>query len=488
MKTILSFILDNHYEGIVSISVAVIYAVLSIAATIHILLRNYDIKSSIGWIAIVFLSPFLGTILYILFGINRVRRKAARLRSNIGKGGEFSRQEKENLMKTLPQHLHNIFAYGQNVYDCEFLKGNKVEFLLNGVEAYPQMIAAIKNAKKEVLIESYIFESDKNADNFIEAFEAAIKNGASVKVLTDGVGSLRFFRRSIEKKLSKVKGLKYGIFLPPLIPISFPFINLRNHRKLMIIDGTLAFFGGMNLSEKNLKCDDIENGVVDMTFRVEGAVIDQIAQIFEDDWAFVKGETFESRSNFIKYDNHKDGVLARVIPDGPDISQRRTQYLVCGALNFALHHIVIITPYFLPENDILAACEMAAMRGVNVEIILPGKNDHKFIALACEANFAYLIKKGIKIYRRNGPFDHSKLFIVDNSWALIGSANWDMRSFRLHFEATMEIFGEQFAEKALNIAEAKKADSRLLTLEECRDISVLKKLRDNALRLLTPYC
>ncbi len=267
MKTFLSFILTHHYEGMLSTTVAFIYIILSLVTTIHILLRKSDIKSAIGWIALVFLSPFLGTILYIFLGINRVRRKAVKLGRAGGAGNYFSDEEKNTLIDSMPPYIKNMITFGQNLYSQEFLKGNTIKPLQNGTQAYPEMLNAIKNAKKEVLVESYIFDRDETTKEFLEAFKTAIENGASVKVLVDGFGTMRFFRRGIEKELAKIKGLQFGVFLPPQIPISLPFVNLRNHRKLIVVDGIIAFFGGMNLSKNNILLDDKKHGVSDITFR-----------------------------------------------------------------------------------------------------------------------------------------------------------------------------------------------------------------------------
>jgi cardiolipin synthase len=243
----------------------------------------------------------------------------------------------------------------------------------------------------------------------------------------------------------------------------------------------------MNISQRNVLIENKKRAVSDITFRIEGAVIDQISQIFEDDWLFVKGEIFEAYSNFVKYDTCEKNIPARIIPDGPDIRQSRIQFLVNGAINFASKSIAIITPYFLPEYNILIALEMAAMRGINVEIIIPDENDHKILGWAQESNLASLIEKGVKVYRKCPPFEHSKIFVIDDIWAFIGSANWDVRSFRLNFESDMELFNRNFALELLEIIESKKASSHLMTIESCRQISFLRKIRNNALRLLTPY-
>jgi cardiolipin synthase len=488
MKTLLSFILTNHYQGLTSTIVAIIYAIISICAVIHILLHKHDTNSATGWIAVVILSPFVGVIFYIFLGINRVHRKATRLGKTINDAKIVSDQKQENVIKNKSEYEKNMIVYGQSVYNQEFLQGNSVEILQNGTNAYPKMLKAIRNAKKEVLVESYIFDLDKTGQEFLEAFKVAIKNGANIKVLVDGFGVLKFFKKSITKEFAKIKGLEFGVFLPPLLPPSFPFFNLRNHRKFIIVDGERAFFGGMNISHFNTLTSDKSKGILDIAFEIKGAIIDQISQIFQDDWFFVKGQTFQSCSNLIKYNQEsKQNISSRIIPDGPDIRQNRIQHLICGAINFALKSIAIVTPYFLPENQITNSLKMAAMRGIKIDIIIPNESDHKIITWAQEANFKSLIEKGIHIYRQDPPFDHSKIFIVDDIWTFVGSPNWDVRSFRLNFEAALELFNKDLALKLLEIINLKKSASKLMSLKECQQIHLLKTIRNNAAKLLTPY-
>ena len=457
--------------------------VLYIGTTVHILLHKDDIKSSIGWIAVVFFSPFIGSILYIFLGINRVKRKGARLRKKIIVSSNYSI---ENVYKNLPVNYRQFITFGYNAYPQNFVFGNSIEPLQNGVEAYPEMIKTIKNAKKEVLISSYIFDCDSETDKFLEAFKNAIKNGAAVKVLVDGIGTLKFFHRSIEKKLVRIKGLEYAVFLPPYIPVAMPFVNLRNHRKIMVIDGETAFFGGMNLSKKNVLIDDTKNGILDITFKVKGHIINQMSEVFEDDWEFATGKIFQSSSKRLP-NIEADTTPARIIPDGPDNKSGIIELIAHGAINAATKKILITTPYFLPENNILTAIEMAAMRGVDVDIIIPDKGDYGFINRAVEPNFLRLIKSGVKIYRTPRPFDHSKIFVVDDEWIFIGSANWDVRSFKLNFESNIEIFSKNLAKELSDIAESKKRKAKLTTAHECKTQPLLKRIRNNACRLLTPY-
>jgi len=467
------------------------YIALLTATIVHILMHKEDAKSSIGWIAVILLSPLIGTALYVFLGINRVKRRCVRLRKkNDSAYAKYSAEQIKSAFKNpLANENFKQFAdFGYNVYPQNFVFGNSIVPLQNGVEAYPEMIKAIQDAKQEVLILSYIFDYDSETGEFFKAFKKAIKNGASIKVLVDGIGTLKFFRHSIEKRFSQIKGLEYGIFLPPFIPVTMPFVNLRNHRKIMIIDGETAFFGGMNLSKDNVLVNDLKKGVLDTTFKIKGPVIRQMSEVFEDDWEFATGKKFQSASKSGNFRDIEFGdIPARVIPDGPHNKNGIIELLALGAINTAVKKILILTPYFLPENNILTALEMASMKGVDVEIVIPDKTDHALITWATEPNFLRLIENGIKIYRTPPPFDHSKIFIADGEWVFIGSANWDVRSFKLHFESNMEILSKTLAEELTAIIGAKKEKAKLTTARECIDMPLLKRLRNNACRLLTPY-
>ncbi|MDR1522795.1 MAG: phospholipase D-like domain-containing protein [Endomicrobium sp.] len=482
MLSIFSNFTKFNFQGLV---LAIFYLTLAITTSIHILLHKDDIKSSIGWIALVFLSPFIGTILYIFLGINRVKRKSLKLKGSINLTESYSKVLINNIFENLPINYKQFINFSHKVYSQNFVFGNLIEPLQNGFQAYPEMILAIKEAKKEVLISSYIFDYDSETEKILDALKVAINNGAKIKVLIDGIGTFNIFGKSIEKKLKEIKGLQYGIFLPLKFPLTFAFVNLRNHKKIMMIDGETAFFGGMNLSKNNCLIGDKKNAIIDITFKINGPVIQQIAEIFEEDWEFVTGEKFNSIAKSIKYKNSK-GLAARAIPGGPDKQNNAIELIALGAISAAIKKILIITPYFLPEKNILTSIEMAAMRGIEVEIILP-KIHNSFISKASEANFLSLINRGVKIFHTHPPFDHSKIFVVDSEWVFVGSANWDVRSFKLNFESNMEIFSKSLARTLETIAKEKKEKATVVTADYCKNMSTLKKLRNNMYRLLTPY-
>ncbi len=458
-----------------------LFATLQIVITGHILLFKEDVRSAIGWMGLVWFAPLMGTVIYVLFGINRITRKAVTLRNSGPDVLDLSQKMESNIENRIPPNLLQLLRLGHNVHPQYFSLANSVTPLTNGDEAYPQMCAAIEKAKKEVLLASYIFDNDKAGKMFIAAIKIAVKNGAKVKVLLDGVGRTRGKKPYITEELKAINGVQYAVFLP--VKAALPFVNLRNHRKILITDGQTAFFGGMNISEGNILKANQKNPVRDITFKVEGPVIEQISLLFLQDWAFASKKHFTPLA-FTQKPQPAGQTACRIIPDGPDYDFRKIELINLAALNCARQSVTIVTPYFLPQNTILTALEMASMRGVNVELILPRKSNIFGMDWAMAANFNRLIKKGVKIYLTNPPFDHSKFMLADDVWLFAGSSNWDERSFRLNFESNIEIASKELSLKMRLLAEQKKASSVLL---KAKTLPMVQRLRNNALRLFTPY-
>lgn len=461
-----------------------LYVLLQIFVTAHILRYKDDVKSSIGWIGLVWLTPLLGSIFYVLFGINRIRRKALSLRNKGPNLMALTGKTEQEIRQEIPRPFLQLLRLGYKVHPQLFSFGNHADPLLNGDEAYPEMCRLIASAQKEVLLQSYIFDNDRAGQLFIPALKQAVKNGAKVKVLVDGVG-LNYSKPTIAAALRKIKGIDFAVFLPSKSPINLPFVNLRNHRKILIVDGETAVFGGMNIAAGNLVQTNPKEPIQDITFKVSGPVVDQMSRVFEEDWLFAGKRHFIPVS--FKASKKLPGHMpARIIPDGPDSDYGKLEQLILGALSCAQHEVSIVTPYFLPESDILSALEVTAMRGVNVEIILPSKSNILGMDYAMHANFAKLLKKGVKIYRTKPPFDHSKIVLVDKAWIFVGSANWDVRSFKLNFECNMECTDKHLAEKLAQIIVRKKAGAFQEKWDKEKP-PFWRTLRDNAFKLLTPY-
>lgn len=456
---------------------------LQICVTAHILLYKEDVKSSIGWIGLVWLAPVLGAVLYTLLGINRIKRKAIALKNPKQTFKQLTGKTIAEFEKQTPQNLLQLLKLGYKVHPQLFVPANKITPLSNGDEAYPQMAQAIKNAKKQVLIQSYIFNNDIAGKSILDACIQALQNGAQVRILVDGVG-LNYSHPDIKQAAQDLNGIQLRVFLPSKKTASLPFVNLRSHRKIMIIDGQTAFFGGMNIAAENLLKTNPKAPVQDTTFKIEGPVINQLARMFLEDWLFTGGQNFILQEFKINGKQYPRQGFCRAIPDGPDSDYGKVKNIFSGAITCAAKSIKITTPYFLPDEDILNALQLAAMRGIDTQIILPQKSNIFGMDFAMRANFARLIKSGVKIYLQEPPFDHSKLFCVDGLWAVIGSANWDERSLKLNFESVLEIMDLPTVKQIEKIIDAKKALSKKQSLPV---YPFYKKILFNAFKLLTPY-
>src|SRR5581483_4606606 len=263
-------------------------------------------------------------------------------------------------------------------------------------------------------------------------------------------------------------------------------INLRNHRKSLIIDGKIAFTGGMNIRHGNILGDKPKSPVKDLQFRVEGPVVAQLQEAFGSDWYFCTKEKLAGEKWFPQL-SERGNVIARAISDGPDADYDKLRLTLLAALADAQSSIQILTPYFLPDIALLTALNLASLRGVRVDIILPSKNNLPFVQWASRALWWQVLERGRRIWLTPPPFDHSKLMIVDGHWVFLGSANWDARSLRLNFELNVECYGREFADEMEKFMQRKISTAREVTLKEMDSRSLPIKLRDAIARLFSPY-
>jgi cardiolipin synthase len=268
------------------------------------------------------------------------------------------------------------------------------------------------------------------------------------------------------------------------LPWRTAFLNLRNHKKILVVDGRRGFIGGLNISAHNLKAADPRTAVRDMHFEVTGPVVAQIAEAFVTDWEFATGEELMGEAWF-PAPEECGSALARVITSGPDQDIEKIEFMFLQAIGSAQRQIKIITPYFLPDERLIAALELAAMRGVDVDIVIPENSDHLVMDWAVMAHIAPLLIAGVKVWRAPQPFEHSKLMTIDGGWSLVGSANWDQRSLRLNFELNMEVYDPDFTAVIAEKIAARQGEE--ITLRSIYSLPTLIRLRNRAVRLLLPY-
>jgi cardiolipin synthase len=280
------------------------------------------------------------------------------------------------------------------------------------------------------------------------------------------------------------RGIPAALFHPRLLPLWLPAINLRNHRKILVVDGTTGFTGGINIKHEYGRAGP--DMFRDLHFRLRGPAVAHLSEVFADDWQFTTDEALRGAKWFPDLAPAGDAFV-RGIEAGPDENFERLRWVILGALNAARRNVRVITPYFLPEPALISALVAAALRGVEVDIILPESSNLPLIQWAVFGQLWQVLDHGCRVWLHPGPFDHSKLMVVDGAWTLIGSANWDARSLRLNFEFNAECYGLELGREMEQLAQTRLAESRPLSLEQVDARSLPVKLRDGLARLFAPY-
>jgi cardiolipin synthase len=455
-----------------------IHTLLAIGVTVHVLLRKREVGSAIAWMGVAWLSPGIGILLYVLFGINRVHRKAFRIRQR----RQLPHAHRLPDAPARSDHLAPLEHAVDRLTNRALPTGNKVELLRDGEEAYPAMLAAIDKAAISVALSSYIFEADAAGQPFIDALLRAQARGVEIRVIVDGVGS-GYVRSAVYLKLRAV-GVQAERFMHSFLPWRMAFLNMRSHKKILVVDGTIGFIGGINICVNHLPSREPPAPIRDVHFRVAGPVVTQIAEAFAADWYFAAGEELFGKKWFPPIEPAGDAE-ARVITSGPDRDRENLTLTFQQAIGCARHSIRLVTPYFLPEERLIAALVLAAMRGVAIDIVIPAHSDNILVDWATRAHVAPLLEAGCRIWRAPKPFEHSKMLTIDGEWSLIGSPNWDVRSMRLNFEISLEVYDEDFA--ALIEQQVERRKERALTLKKLNRRPLWIQLRDSAARLLLPY-
>ena len=470
-----------------------LHLILAIASSSHALLFKRDPRAALGWIAVSIAYPFIGPIFYYLFGINRLRTRAHQL-----KGAPAGRlktgYERPNIAQpkngaiaavsvALDANLAALAKSSQAVTLRELVEGNSLLAFYDGESTYAAMLEAINLATTCVCLSSYIFETNVSGRAFISALAAAKNRGVEVCVLLDGIGELYSFPRA--GTLLDYQGIRIARFIPPrLIPPSM-HINLRNHRKLLLVDGRIGFTGGMNIGDRHIHQQPAaKNYTVDIHFHVEGPVVEQLQATFDEDWLFAAGKP---RSQVLPKPLPQGETVCRVITDGPNEDIGKLVMIISGAAAQARKRLSIMTPYFLPPAGLISSLQAAALRGVEVSVILPEKSNLAIVDWATRNMLWELLQYGVRVYFQPPPFAHSKLLLIDDSYAHIGSANMDPRSLRLNFELVIEVFDKSFVSGLCRHFDRIKNISREESLAGVDGRSLPVRIRDAIAWLFSPY-
>ncbi|MDT8427554.1 MAG: phospholipase D-like domain-containing protein [Pseudomonadales bacterium] len=447
----------------------------------HALLNKRDSKSAFGWIALCIILPLAGPVIYLLFGINRVNIRAQKdYDIKLGRHSLSTVPDPDNTCFR-PRSLAGELLTGKGLSDC-----TELLLLENGENLYPCMLEAIDQAQHRILLASYIFDGNDTGKRFVAALARAQARGVEVKVIIDGLGEFMHLPRI--GTLLKKHQINFQRFNPiRLFPPALN-INLRSHRKLLIVDGVYAFTGGQNIGDRHLaQCPDNPHRVEDIHFRLRGKIVDELEWAFWRDWLYC---TRDKKSDFFTGNNASTTnppLWSRLILDGPNKDLDKLNNLIMAVVSSATTRVWIMTPYFLPASDLAGALVAARLRGVDVRILLPQKNNIPLAHWASMNMIAYLLEQGISIAYQPPPFVHSKLLLIDADYALVGTANIDPRSLRLNYELGIELFGQRTNAQLADYFQKRMHTAQETSAEQIHARPLHIKLRDSLAWLFSPY-
>ena len=461
--------------------VTALYIVLAVTVTVDVLLKKSDVRGALGWIGAAWFSPILGGLLYYLFGINRVTRRALKM----GRLGDAQAPAPQSGgLPDAQAQIRQLLEVGDRLTGGPLTAGNDLVVLEGGDAAYPQMLDAIAGAKACVALTSYIFRDDAAGKEFAEALIAARNRGVQVRVLLDSVGTGYVFSPMYHRL--RAGGVAVARFLHTWLPWRMPFLNMRNHRKLLVVDGAIAFMGGMNIGAENSRRLSPKDFITDIHFRIQGPVVRLVMDAFARDWSFTTGENLDEEFWWPSL-APAGNTHARGLSSGPDADIYKLEMILGAALSLAKKRVRILTPYFLPDARLQFAIAQACLRGVEVDIVIPETCNYLVLDWAMRAHLRFFRHIAANVVTTPLPFDHSKLCTLDGEWCLIGSSNWDARSFRLNFEFDLECCDPGLVKKLDEIIDARIARGTKLDVPGLALRPVWIRLRDAAARLMMPY-
>ena len=445
--------------------------------------------TAMAWLLGIFFLPALGLILFLLFGNFRLSR---RRREQLEEVNDHIRANTSDLADAVsryegPEWVSSAGELNRRLGALPMVDGNTVELLYGYQESIDAMTKAVRGAKSYINAEFYIMSSDHVTDELLGELEAAVQRGVEVRLLFDHIGTLRIrgYRRLV-RRLRK-SGIQWRPMLP-LLPIHGQWRrpDLRNHRKILVIDGEIAFTGSQNLVEpsyNNPRHRRLGREWVELMARLEGPVVPTLNVVFAADWL---GETDESLESQLRLPaNGSPGtVTAQVVPSGPGFPTENNLRLFNTLIYSAQHRISICSPYFVPDDSLLYAITTAAQRGVDVELFVSERGDQFLVHHAQRSYYEALLEAGVRIYLYRLPYVlHAKHFTIDDEVAVLGSSNMDMRSFSLNMEVSVMLLGAETVDKMRAVEASYREFSKELTLQDWLRRPMTAKYVDNVARL-----
>ena len=443
-------------------------------------------SAATAWLLVIFFAPWVGLALYVLFGEYRLPRRRARQHAQILERLEsvgYWVKSNPHVVRPLvdPRAMATV-ALAENLAQMPIVGGNAVEFITETDEVIARLVADIDRAEHHVHLLFYIYSSDETGRQVTDALARAAARGVQCRVLVDGVGSRLMLRRHGEA--TRALGIQLREALPVgLLRRGAARVDLRNHRKLAVVDGRIAYAGSQNIINADYGHKDM--AWHDIMARLAGPVVLELQAVFAEDWYFETRELLDS-DPFFPAPLHAGETPVQALPSGPDYPVQNYQRLIVAAAHAARERITITTPYMVPDEALLQAFQVAVLRGVEVEIIVPSKTDHPLVDAASRAYYDHMLDSGVKLYLYQQGLLHSKTMTVDDAIALIGSSNFDIRSFALNFELNLVLYGSAVSD-LLRVEQERYIEGSVeLDRDEWQRRPVASKAMHNVAKLLSP--
>ncbi|MDU1314647.1 cardiolipin synthase [Clostridium septicum] len=471
----------------ITILLTIIYIINIICSVSLIFIERKEPTTTWAWLLILAVLPGVGFIAYLTFGQNLSRQKIFREKKVIDerKAKELRDKFKEyNKAHKIREEYVDLIKMNYNHSGSLYTTGNKVKTYINGEDKFRDLLQDIKRAKKFIHIEYYIFRMDGLGKTILNELKKKIDEGVEVRLLVDGMGSKNIRTKHI--KYIKNLGIKFAIFFPGILPYLNIRINYRNHRKIVVIDGEVGYVGGFNVGDEYINKGTQFEFWRDTHIRVQGEAVNELNKRFILDWDYADEEEFKDYEKYFPKQESYGDVGIQIVSSGPDHREEYIKNAYMKIINNAKERVYIQTPYLVPDEPMMEALKIAALSGVDVRIIVPGEPDHFFMEWMLSSNIGDLLEVGVKIYRYQRGFIHSKTIVADGKVSSIGTANLDIRSFKLNFEINAVIYDEEFSKKQEQIFFKDEQDCKLVTREEYESRSRGLKIKEAIIRLIAP--
>ncbi len=468
-----------------------LYWLTVFSVAIIILLENRNPVKTLSWILVLILLPIGGLILYIFFGQNYrkdkiISRKSIHQVETIN--GYYDTLKDRFSIDTISlpgktQHVKELISLLFKNNHALYSDDNDVKILEGGEEKFAHLFEDLKQANSYIHLEYYIFTEDKIGTQLLNILAQKAREGVIVRMIVDDVGSWHL-KNPFYRKVRKM-----GIEIYPFLEVRFPYftskINYRNHRKIVVIDGLKGYVGGINVADRYIEGVKDLGPWRDLHLRMEGSAVNNLQSIFILDWFFVSQQRITDKAYFPQHPE-KEGVRCQIAWSSPDSDWKTIEQAFFRIITTARKYVFIESPYFLPTESLMMALKTAALSGIDVKIIIPGKSDAYMTAASSRSYIRELLNAGVKVYFFNGGFLHSKVMLSDDIIASIGTANMDFRSFESNFEVTSFLYDEKLSKELKAHFLKDLRESKEIHLHEWRKRPRLQKIGESFARLFSP--